>query len=85
MAITGGTITGSGDISVTSLTTWQAGTIEGASSSIAFHANGGMDLTNNNQKRLMQRTLNFQGTLDWQDGDLAILDSVINIPADDTF
>jgi hypothetical protein len=61
LTLTGGTLTGAGDVAVNGLLTWLGGTMSGVGST---DANGGMAISGNN-KTLDTRTLNNAGNATW--------------------
>jgi hypothetical protein len=63
----GGTLDGGGDVTVTGLMTWNAGTIDGAG---MFFANGGIDM--GFSTKVLKRRLESIGTTTWNGGQLRI-------------
>jgi len=64
----GTTLTGSGTVTVSGLTTWSGGSMEGSG---VTNANGGLTLGGNNV-HLSTRTLNNAGTATWTAGDIGL-------------
>lgn len=63
-----GTLTGTSDLTVTGLTTWNGGTISGISGDEEFNATGAMIVGGSGYKYLDHRVLNFTGTVEWTGG-----------------
>ena len=59
--MTGGTLTGVGDITVTGLFDWQGGTLQGTNGTEQLNASGGITLTGLAIKTLDNRILNNNG------------------------
>lgn len=72
----GGTLTGSGSLSVSGLTTWTAGSMAGSG---VTNANGGVQIRGNAAKRL-ERTLNHSAAGSWSDiGTLSVSGTFNNL------
>jgi fibronectin-binding autotransporter adhesin len=77
LTLSGGTLAGLGDVSVTGLLTWTGGTMTGAGQT---DANGGMTISGTGTKNLLNgRTLNGSETTTWSGGDINVMyDAVWN-------
>jgi hypothetical protein len=77
LTLSGGTLTGDGDVSVSGRLTWTGGTMTGAGQT---DANGDVTISGTGTKALLNgRTLNTSGTTTWTGGDINVLyDAVWN-------
>jgi hypothetical protein len=65
LTLTGGVLTGSNDLTVSGLTTWQGGTLGGTGRLLV---NGGLEISGDNRKTLDGRHLVNAGNAVWKDG-----------------